>query len=129
MATTTPSATSRVFAVAELLENILLHLRPTTTKSIDNGSTSLNIDFSASANSLKGNTNWADGLEDLFVAQRVCKGWKEVIQGSVNIRRAMLLEYTDPSDNVDHQTSGIAYLIDPNTAALRLHPAIPCHAK
>ncbi|KXT09544.1 hypothetical protein AC579_3035 [Pseudocercospora musae] len=129
MATTAPPATSRVFAVAELLENILLHLRPATTKSIDNASTSLNVDFGASANSLKGNTNWSDGLEDLFVAQRVCRGWKHVIQGSVGIHRAMLLEHTDPSDNIDHQASGIAYLIDPNTAALRLHPAIPCHAK
>ncbi|KXT03502.1 hypothetical protein AC578_1584 [Pseudocercospora eumusae] len=129
MATTTPSAIPRVFAVEELLENILLHLRPTPTKNINNGSVSLNVDFSASANSLIGNTNYSDGLEDLFVAQRVCRGWKNAIQGSVNIRRAMLLEHTDPSNNTGHQASGIAYLINPDTAALRLHPAIPCHAK
>ncbi len=61
-----------MLAVPELLENILLQLRKPGS-----------------------HEHWSTGVEDLFVFQRVCTQFRDIIQRSVHIQRAMFLEYDE----------------------------------
>lgn len=63
-------------------------------------------------------------MEKLFIVQRVSKDWQAQIKDSINLQRKMLLAYDDPKD--DGREHGLHYLLDPKSAALRLHPALPC---
>lgn len=95
-------ASVRVFAIPELLENILLQ------SGQDNG---------------KADRQWISFVKDLFVFQRVDTTFKNTINGSIKLRRAMLLEYDE--DSAKERPSGLEFFFNRYTP---WHPSVPCIA-
>lgn len=87
-------ASTRVFALPELLETILLHvataLRPT--------------------HNYRG-PDYLNPATDLFVLQRVNKGFRDIIARNITLRRRMFLEPT-PLDMIGPHQLGINHTVD-----------------
>lgn len=93
-------ACDRVFAIAELLENILLKVHERDGKA---------------------NCQWISSVKSLFTLQRVDKTFHNTIKGSIKLQRAMLLEFDEK--DAEERPSGLDFFFNGDAP---WHPIVPC---
>ena len=93
-------ACDRVFAIAELLENILLEVHERDGKA---------------------NRRWISSIKNLFTLQRVDKTFQNTIRGSIKLQRAMLLEFDEK--DAEERPSGLDFFFNRDAP---WHAIVPC---